>query len=104
MNNQQYTSEYCCLGRYQRRRKETLQRYFEASQVSKKVNLGPLEPLAAFAYLERTITYNNRYWVVLYQNLVKVRRWWVVVYRVMHKTVTTVRLGQHCKMRWCRWF
>ena len=39
-----------------------------------KVNLDPLDSVASFNYLGRTIAYNNSKWVTLCQNLGKARR------------------------------
>ena len=54
--------------------------------MSIKVNLDPLDSVAAFFYLGRTVVYNKIYWVDLYHNLGKARRRWGVVLGVLEKT------------------
>ena len=50
-----------------------------------------LLPSKTFPYLGRTITYNNRYWAAVYQNLRKAQRRWEMIKRVLSKTGATVR-------------
>ena len=59
LNTRRYASENCKQGEERRRRRETLQRYFEESRVSFQINAEALPPLEAFPYLGRTIAYNN---------------------------------------------
>ena len=54
------------------------------------MNAKPLETVEAFPYLGRTVSYNNRYWVDLYQNLRKSRRWWEMVAKLVMKMGATV--------------
>ena len=68
-----------------------MQQCLKSRQVSKKVNLYPLDPAAALLQLGCTITYNNSDWAALYQNLGKSRRRWGVVWRVLDKTGTSVQ-------------
>ena len=56
-----------------------------------KVKLDPLDPEDKFSYLRCTITYNNRDWVALYQNLGKARSWRGMVSRVLDNTGAMMR-------------
>ena len=62
-------------------------------QVYISVNAEPLETAADFPYLGFTVSYNNSYWVDLYQNLMKAWGWWGMVAKVVKKTAETVRTG-----------
>ena len=69
MNNRPYNMDQCHLSRDLRRRRETPHWCFEASQVTIKVKLYPLESVPIFSYLRHTIEYNNRNLEALYNNL-----------------------------------
>ena len=56
--------------------RDTLKRCFEEIRVLFHINAYPLQPLKAFPYLGRTITYNNIYWPAVFQNLKKAQRQW----------------------------
>ena len=56
-----------------------------------QINSDPLSLSEAFPYLGRAIEYNNSDWLVLFQNLKKLRRGWGVIVRVSTKTVSTMR-------------
>ena len=47
---------------------------FEASQVTIKFNMEPLESTSTLPYLGRTIVYNNPDWAALYQYMSKAQR------------------------------
>ena len=64
------------LGEEYRSIRTTLQHFFEAIRFSISVNSYPLEPVIDFPHLGLTVTYNNSYWVSLYQNLQKVQQRW----------------------------
>ena len=59
--------------------------------MSIQINLYPLETMAAFPYLGRTVSFNNRDWAVLYVNLRKAQQWWGVGVKVLIKTRATVQ-------------
>ena len=59
-----------------------------------RMNAEPLDPSVAFPYLGRTVAYNNRDWVDLYQNLKKTRRRFGVVAKVVKKMVSMVRVAE----------
>ena len=66
------------------------------SQIS--VNYNHLEPVAAFSCLGRTVAYNNRGWLALYQNLWNAQRRLAMVGEVVSKTGSTVQdRGVLCK-------
>ena len=90
-NTRNCASKNCKQGEECRRRHNNLQRCFEASRVSFQINAETLPPSEAFPYLVWKITYNNRNWEAVYQNLRKARRRWVMIARVMAKTGATVR-------------
>ena len=52
-----------------------------------------LPQLEAFPYLRRAITYNNRNWAAVYQNLRKAWRRWGMIARVLANTGATVWYG-----------
>ena len=56
------------------------------------INAETLLPLEDLPYLGRMITYNNREWPAVFQNLKKVRRRWGMILRVLTKTVETVQV------------
>ena len=51
----------------------------------------PLEPVAEFPYLGRTVAYINSNWAALYQNLRKARRRWEMVRKLESKTGAVVQ-------------
>ena len=69
----------------------TLQHFFESIWVAIGVNADPLNLIAPFPYLGRTVTYNNSNWEALYQNLQKALRRWVMVGKIVTKTESAVQ-------------
>ena len=55
--------------------------------MSISVKAEDMETTAAFTYLNLTVTYTNRNWAALYQNLRKAWRRWGMVTKVTTKTV-----------------
>ena len=91
LNTRHYTSEKCKQGKKSSLRHKTIQICFKASRVSFQINAETLPPLKDFPYLGRTISYNNRNWAAVYQNLRKDQRLWGMVARVLESTGATMR-------------
>ena len=72
-------------------RNTTQQHRLDASLVSISVDSEPLEPVAEFPYLGRTVAYINSNWAALYQNLRKARRRWEMVRKLESKTGAVVQ-------------
>ena len=69
----------------------TLQPCFEASRFSLHINSKTLPLSEEFPYLGRTISYNNKYWALVYLNLRKSQRLWGMISRVLEMTGAKVR-------------
>ena len=84
-------SERCKQVEERRVCRETINLCFEESRVLFHINSKALPSLEAFPYLGRMITYNNRDWPTVYQNLKKAQRRWGMIARVLAKTGATVQ-------------
>ena len=84
-------SYHGCLERERRRIREISQWLFEASQVSIKVNLDPLETDDTLPYLGCTIKYYKSNWADLYHNLGKVQQRCGKMLKVLAKAGATVQ-------------
>ena len=83
LRNQHYESYKYRIKEELRSRRKNLQHCFKASRISISVNSEPLDLVADFTYLGRTVIYNNSGWEALCQNLRKARRQWVMVRKVV---------------------
>ena len=91
LNTGNYTSKKCNQEEERRLRRGTMQRCFEASKVSFQINKETRTLSEDFTYPGQTISYNNRSWAAVYQNLRKSQRRWGMVERVLERTGATLR-------------
>ena len=91
LNNRHYASEDFKQGEERRLWRDTLKHCFEESMFYFHINAEALLPSDAFPYLGRKISYNNRNWLAVYQNLRIYTRRWGMVEMVQENMGATVR-------------